>query len=162
MVRRTTDPIGSFRFVLELGHLQVGGFSECTGLQLETNVFEYAEGGRNSHMLQFPERGAVGNVTLRRGIVTDSGADALFNWHMDVMQGEFSEENNPNRRPADSDRDIDEPVAIVLQDEAGEEVRRWGFRRPLPVKWVGPDLNATASELAIETLELACEGVELG
>lgn len=156
------DPTGAFRFVLELGFLEVAGFSECTGLQLETSVFEYAEGGRNSHMLQFPERGAVGNVTLKRGIISKAGADALFNWHQDVMQGTFSEDKNPNRRPGDPDSDIDRQVAIVLQDASGSEVRRWRLKRPLPVKWTGPDLKALASELAMETLELACEGVELG
>lgn len=162
MPRRATDPIGSFRFVLKLGFLEVAGFSECSGLQLETKVFEYAEGGRNSHMLQFPERGAIGNVTLKRGIVSNAGADALFNWHRDVMQGVFSEDNNPNRRPGDPDSDIDRQVVIVLQDESGNEVHRWRLRRALPVKWIGPDLKGTASELAMETLELACEGVELG
>ena len=162
MPRRPMDPNPAFRFVLELGFLEVAGFSECTGLQLETSVFEYAEGGRNSHMLQFPERGAVGNITLKRGMVSGSGADALFNWHQDVMQGAFSESNNPNRRPGDPDSDIDRQVAIVLQDESGNEVLRWRLRRPLPVKWVGPDLKGSVSELAVETLELACEGVELG
>ena len=161
MPRRPTDPASAFRFALELGFLEIAGFNECTGLQLETKVFEYAEGGRNSHMLQFPERGAVGNVTLKRGVVSGAGADALFAWHQDVMQGVFSADDNPNRRPADADFDIDRQVAIVLQDEAGNEVRRWRLRRPLPVKWIGPDLKAGDSELAMETLELACEGVEL-
>ena len=48
-MRRPNDPVGNFRFVLELGFLQAAGFSECTGLQLETKVYEYREGGRNSH-----------------------------------------------------------------------------------------------------------------
>jgi phage tail-like protein len=162
MPPRAADPTGAFRFVLELGFLEVAGFSECSGLQLETSVFEYAEGGRNSHMLRFPERGSVGNVTLKRGIVSGAGADALFNWHRDVMQGTFSEEDNPNRRPGDPDTDIDRQVAVVLQDPSGNEVHRWRLRRALPVKWVGPDLKGDASELAMEALELACEGVELG
>jgi len=162
MPRRPTDPVGAFRFVLELGHLEVAGFSECSGLQLETSVFEYAEGGRNSHKLQFPERGSVGNVTLKRGIVSGSAARSLFNWHQDVMRGEFSEDNNPNRRAADSDTDIDRRIAILLQDESGNTVHRWHLKRAFPVKWIGPDLNGAASELAMETLELACEGVEMG
>ncbi len=162
MARRATDPAVGFRFVLELGFLEVAGFSECSGLELETSVFEYPEGGRNSHLLRFPERGAIANVTLKRGIASGAGADALFDWHRDVMHGTFSESENPNRRPGDPDQDIDRQVAIVLQDEAGQEVRRWRLRRALPVKWSGPELKAAASELAMETLELACEGVEIG
>jgi phage tail-like protein len=162
MARREIDPIGAYRFILELGFLEVAGFSECTGLLLETSVFEYAEGGRNSHMLQFPERGAVGNITLKRGIVSGAGADALFNWHQDVMHGVFSQDDNPNRRSGDPDADLDRQVAILLLDEAGNEVRRWRLRRPFPVKWAGPELKGSVSELAVETLELACEGVEIG
>jgi phage tail-like protein len=161
MARRDHDPVGAFRFVLELGFLEVAGFSECTGLQLETSIFEYAEGGRNSHMLRFPERGSVGNITLKRGVATGAGADALFDWHKDVMHGTFSVDDNPNTRPGDPDEDLDRQVAILLMDEAGNEVRRWRLRRPLPVKWVGPELKGTANELAMETLELACEGVDV-
>jgi phage tail-like protein len=160
-MRRPTDPVGNFRFVLELGFLQVAGFSECTGLSLETKVFEYHEGGRNSHSLKFPEMGSVSNITLKRGITTGPAADVLFNWHRDVMTGAFDQANNPNKRPANPDQDIDKRVAVVLLDEAGNEVKRWQLFRVLPVKWVGPELKAMANELAIETLELACEGVEL-
>jgi len=47
----------------------------------------------------------------------------------------------------------------VLMDSAGEEKRRWNFQRAYPVKWAGPDMRATASEVAVETLELAHEGL---
>lgn len=160
-MRRPNDPAGNFRFVLELGFLQAAGFSECTGLQLETKVFEYREGGRNSHMLKFPEGGSVGIITLKRGITSGPGSDLLYRWQRDVMSGSFDTTNNPNRRPADSNQDIDNKVAVILLDETGRPLKRWLLFRPFPVKWTGPELKAAASEVAIETLELACEGVEL-
>lgn len=160
-MRRPNDPFPSFRFVLELGSIQVAGFQECSGLQVETRIFEYPEGGRNSSALKFPERGAVSAITLKRGMVDGPTGSALFNWHRDVMTGSFDEAQNSNLRPFDSDSDIDDPFAIVLQDETGAEVRRWRLFRAFPVKWVGPDLKADASALAVETLEIACEGVEL-
>jgi phage tail-like protein len=46
-------------------------------------------------------------------------------------------------------------------NEKGEDVRRWNLVRAFPVKWVGPDLKASASEVAIESLELAHEGIQL-
>ncbi len=161
MSRRSSDPVLGFRFVLELGFLQVAGFSECSGLSLETKVFEYKEGGRNQGTLKFPEVGAVGNVTLKRGIVPGGNADVLFKWHRDVMQGDFDEGQNPNKRKPSPDEDIDKRCAIVLQDEAGQEVKRWKLFRAFPVKWSGPELKATANDVALETLELACEGLEL-
>ncbi len=160
-MRRDTDPIGGFRFVLELGFLESASFMECTGLVAETKITEYREGGRNASMLKFPELGQVGNVTLKRGVVTGSAADRLFQWHLDVMSGAFNSDANPNRRPANSNEDIEKSVAIVLRDDAGSEVKRWRLFRAFPVKWTGPDLKASASEVAIEALELACEGLEV-
>ena len=161
MPRRPDDPFPSFRFVLELGALQVAGFRECTGLQLETKTFEYPEGGRNTSPLKFPERGAVSNITLKRGMIAGPTSGALYNWHRDVMTGAFDAALNPHKRPFDSDEDISDRLAIVLQDEAGAEVRRWRLFRAFPVKWIGPELKADASAVAIESLEIACEDLEL-
>jgi phage tail-like protein len=160
-MRRPNDPVGNFRFVLELGFLQAAGFSECTGLQLETKVFEYREGGRNSHALKFPEVGNVANIMLKRGVTSGPGSDLLYRWQSDVMSGSFDPGENPNRRPADPNQDIDNKVAVVLLDEMGRPLKRWQLFRPFPVKWTGPELKAATSEVAIEVLELACEGIEL-
>lgn len=160
-MRRPTDPVCTCRFVLELGALQAAGFAECTGLQLETKVFEYREGGRNSHALKFPDGGSVGTVTLKRGITSGPASDALYRWQRDVMSGSFDATANPNRRPFDPSQDIDNKVAVVLQDEMGRALKRWQLVRPFPVKWTGPEMKASSSDVAIEVLELACEGIEL-
>lgn len=139
-------PYAAFNFALELGSLQAAGFSECMGLQIETKVFEYEEGGNNGTTLKFPVHTSYGNVTLKRGIVT---SNELIEWHLDVVQSRFSMNRTQN-------------VAIVLQDEKGNPVKRWNLLRALPVKWVGPDLKAGGSEVAVETLELAHEGIEIG
>lgn len=159
-MRRVDDPLVAFRFVLELGALQVAGFQECTGLTLETKTYDYAEGGRNASLLKFPERGQVSNITLKRGMVVGPTGDALFRWHRDVMTGAFDATDNPHRRPADPNDDVAQRLAIVLQDERGLEVKRWRLVRAFPVKWQGPELKAGSSTLAIEALVLACEGLE--
>jgi phage tail-like protein len=161
-MRRSTDPILTYRFVLELGFVKVAGFSECSALSLETKIMEYKEGGRNSGPLKFPEIGAVSNVTLKRGIVPGPHVDTLMKWHLDVMRGEFDSNNNPNKRKASPDEDIDKRCAIILQDESGQEQRRWRLVRAFPVKWTGPELKAAANDVAIEALELAYESLELG
>lgn len=159
-MRRPDDPLTTFRFVLELGALQIAGFQECTGLQLETKTFDYPEGGRNASALKFPERGTVSNITLKRGMVAGPTSNALYNWQRDVMTGAFDPRDNPHRRPADADDDIANRLAIVLQNELGIEMKRWRLVRAFPVKWSGPDLKSGASALAIETLVIACEGLE--
>lgn len=147
MARRKDDPYGNFSFALELGNVQVAGFAECTGLNMETKVFEYKEGGNNHTTLKFPEHTTYGNVTLKRGI---TAANDLIDWQLDIANGTFK--TNP-RPPSQS-------IAIVLRDEKGNKVQRWLLIRALPVKWIGPDLKAIGNEAAIETLELAHEGIE--
>lgn len=148
MPRRNTDPYGNFRFSLEIENVEVAGFSEVSGLQIETKVFEYKEGGNNATTLKFPETSGYGNVTLKRG-VTDS--NDLIDWLMDVVNGTFSM----------SLRAANQNLAVVLKDEGGEPVRRWNLVRAFPVKWTGPDLKASASEVAIESLEITHEGIQV-
>ena len=148
MARREQDPFGNFRFKLELGDVEVAGFAECTGLNIETKVLEYKEGGNNATTLKFPEPSTFGNVTLKRGV---TNSNELIEWQLDVVAGTFSKnarKNNPS-------------IAIVLMNEKGEDVRRWNLVRAFPVKWVGPDLKASGSEVAIEALELAHEGIQI-
>jgi len=148
MPRRNNDPLSNFRFSLELDQVQVAGFAECSGLQIETKVFEYKEGGNNATTLKFPEGSSCGNITLKRGI---SNSNDLLEWQLDVASGQFSKNkrsSNPN-------------VAIILMNEKGDAVKRWNLKRPFPVKWVGPDLKAAGNEIAIETLEIAHEGIVL-
>ena len=148
-MRREADPFGNFRFVLELGSIQIAGFAECSGLQMESKVFEYVEGGRNETTLKFPDTATHGNVTLKRGITQSSELTA---WQLDVLEGTFSK--NP--------RGQDPVISIVLRDEEGNDVKRWSLKRAFPVKWIGPDLKAASSEVAVETLELAHEGIQTG
>jgi phage tail-like protein len=148
VARREQDPFGNFRFKLELSDVEVAGFAECTGLNIETKVLEYKEGGNNATTLKFPEPSTFGNITLKRGV---TNSNELIEWQLDVVSGTFSK-NSRSSNPS---------IAIVLMNEKGEDVRRWNLIRAFPVKWVGPDLKASASEVAIETLELAHEGIQI-
>lgn len=147
------DPYMNFQFRLELGGIRVAGFAECSGLQMETKVFEYSEGGRNETTLKFPETTTYGNITLKRGITQSND---LLEWQRDIAEGQFKK--NPRSRQAGP---RPSNVAIVLMDGLNRDVKRWNLVNALPVKWVGPDLKATGNEVAIETLEIAHEGIRL-
>ena len=135
------DPYLSFRFLVEIQGLIVGGFSEVSGLQAETEVEEKREGGVNDYVHKLPTITKYPNITLKRGI-TDS--DVLWNWHQDVVKGKFK------RRT----------VYIILQDSEGNEEWRWEFDDAYPVKWTGPDLKADSSTVAVEGIELAHKGIK--
>ncbi|MBV8113648.1 MAG: phage tail protein [Silvibacterium sp.] len=135
------DPVLAFCFAVEISGMLVAGFSEVSGLQAEIEVQEYREGGVNGyvHKRAGPVKYAS-NLTLKKGI-TDS--TELWSWYRDVMNGRIQRK----------------PVDVVLMNSAGEEWRRWKLQNAYPVKWTGPDMKAAASEVAVETLELAHEGL---
>lgn len=138
---RKPDPSLAFRFLVEIDGLSVGGFSEVTGLQIETMVETYREGGFNDyeHKLAGPTR-YPSNLVLKHGLTND---ETLWNWHQAVTRGVIHRKNG----------------SIILLDISGEEYQRWNFTEAYPVKWTGPDLRAGANEVAIETLELVHHGL---
>jgi len=135
------DPVLSFNFKVEITGLIIAGFSEVSGLQAEIEVHEYREGGLNEyiHKRAGPAKYAT-NLVLKRGI---ADSQELWSWYSDVLQGTIERKS----------------LDIVLMDSAGTEKRRWTFQNAYPVKWSGPDFKAQASEIAIESLELAHEGL---
>jgi phage tail-like protein len=151
------DPLSVFNFYLTLidtsnviGSLvtaalnyTVAGFSECSGLEATVEIFEYKEGGVNDYVHKFPTRASFANLTLKHGVIYLY--DDLWSWHNDFVQG------NGNRKDG----------LIVLLDESRTPAKVWKFKRGIPMKWVGPSLNATQSAVAIESLEIAHEGLIL-
>lgn len=141
------DPLRGFNFLVQLvepgGALRaVAGFAECGGLESTLEVMEYQEGGVNDRVHKFPTRMSFGAVTLKRGVTLDP---LLRAWHQQVLRGE------PARRDG----------LIQLLDEARRPALAWRFERGLPTKWSGPMLNASSSETAIESLEIAVERIEV-
>jgi phage tail-like protein len=130
--------------------LSNGAFQECSGLDLELDVGEYVEGGRNNGVLQRTGRAKVTRIVLRRGMFYRSGArvdPALWRWFQDVADGV-----RPLRR---YDGTID------LLGEAQDVVASWAFVRGLPAKLVGPQLNGKTGELAVEEMQIAHEGLRM-
>jgi phage tail-like protein len=119
-----------------------GGFSECTGLESTMQVEEYREGGRNDGVLKFPGRIGGANIKLKRGAGISPD---LWRWHEAYLRG------RGKRRDG----------VIELMDDTGSVVATWRFRRGIPIRWVGPTLVAGQSNLAVEELEIAHEGLKV-
>jgi len=137
------DPTPAFNFLVEIDGIVTAGFSECSGLSSETEVIEYREGNeRVLGVRKLPGLTRYGNVTLRRGITTNRD---LWDWRQTVIDGQVS------RRT----------VAITLLDESATPVMRWSLREAWIAKIEGPHLRARGNEVAIESIELAHEGLRL-
>ncbi len=129
--------------------LGTGGFTEVTGLDVEMEVAEFAQGGRNDGVVQRAGRAKVARLILRRGMIYGPGAQvepAFWTWLSDCVSGVL-----PLRR-------YDVTVQVIVE---GAAVATWAARRALPARLVGPQLNARTGEVAIEELQLAHEGLRM-
>lgn len=134
-------PFVAFAFELRFDEASLGGFSECSGLNLETQIQEYQEGGRNDAVHKFPTRTTQSNVVLKRGVVDRK----LWDWYFRLTQGRPEPRN----------------VSVRVLDPAGGGVLMdLRLRAAFPCKWNGPELNAGQSNVAVETLELCHQGLE--
>ena len=134
------DPYVHLRFAVQIDQVDVALFSECSALTIENEVFEYQEGGLNTYVHKLPTRTKYGNVTLKRGV---DDSQQLHTWFMQIAASRIKRQN----------------VSIILYDATGKEVRRWDLQNAYPCKWTGPDLKADAGAVAVETVELAHEGL---
>jgi|SRR5215469_13772869 len=123
-----------------IGDVALGGFSECTGLDMQLEVEEYREGGRNGEVLQFPSRVRWGHITLKKGM---GYSNELWDWHYGFAQGKGKRRDG----------------VIVLTDSNHVPAQSWYFKRGLPVRYTAPALNASQNAVAIESLEIAHEGI---
>lgn len=138
---------------IEIGN---GGFQECTGLEIEMDMQDVQEGGRNNGVIRRVGRAKLQPLVLKRGMFfqpsaeddADARADTkLWEWLASVINGE---------------RPVPRYDGIVYVKSAENVVRAtWVFERGLPAKVRGPELNAKTGEVAIEELHIAHEGLRI-
>jgi phage tail-like protein len=117
-----------------------GGFSECSGLEMSLQVEEFREGGNNGRVLKFPTRVTWSNIMLKKGV---GAGTALWDWHYGFTEGKGKRRDG----------------VIVLLTDLRKAHNIWYFRRGLPVKYTGPALNSMQSSVAVESIEIAHEGI---
>lgn len=134
-------PYKKFNYKVLIDNSEEAGFSEVSAPEISSEPVEYREGnmvgmtpGKQPGILKY------GNVTLKRG-TTDS--QLFINWMKSVQEGKVERKT----------------VVITLMDDAMNEVASWQLEKAWPTKYTAPDVNATSNEVAIESLELVCEGV---
>jgi phage tail-like protein len=136
---KRNDPYSGFRFAVEIDGLLQGGFSKVRGLNRETKVESFREGGVNDF-----ERKLV-SLTTYPALVLDRGlADQrLWDWHQQVVEG------NVKRRV----------ITITLRDERGSDVWGWTVHSAFPVKWAVSDFDAASGQVATESIEFVHHGI---
>jgi len=136
------DPYGNYNFLVEIDGIARGAFQEVSGFDSTIDVIEHREGGENTTVRKLPGMTKYSNIVLKWGITDDM---TLYTWHRDAIDVIPSFRRNGS---------------IVLLDRQRNEVARWNFVRAWPTKYNGPDFNAEGTDVGVEQLELAHEGVE--
>ena len=135
------DPFRTFNFLVELDGIAQASFTECGGLSSTTEVAEFRQGGDNARMRKLPGKTSFSDITLKWGL-TDS--TELWDWRQQIVEGNVVRKNG----------------SIVVFDLANHtEVARWNFVAAWPTKWEGASFSARGSDIAIDTLVLAHEGL---
>ena len=137
------DPFKNYSFLVEIDGIASAAFKSVSGLAAEAEVIEYREGSDVlSSSRKLPGRVRYPNVTLKRGITTSHD---LWDWWQTVVDGPVQRRN----------------VAIILLDNSRTPVLRWLLRNAWIAKIEAPNFEAGGNEVAIESIELAHEGLEL-
>lgn len=136
------DPWTTFNFVVELDGLLVGAFSRVEGLEASIQVEDFYEGGRNDAARRLLGHTTWQNLALVRGMTE---LDPMWSWFEATARGDI------RRRSG----------AILMLNAERMPVTGWVFHGAVPVRWVGPSLDAARDgEVAVHRIELAHHGLE--
>ncbi|MEM0995517.1 MAG: phage tail protein [Bacteroidota bacterium] len=134
-------PLPVFHFQVDWGGTRIG-FTEASGMSLETQIIEYREGSMKEYnVTKMPGMQQFGNITLKRGQF--AGDNEFYDWWNTVKL------NTIERRD----------ITVSLLNENHEPVITWKVKNAWPVKIDGPTMNSTGNETSIESMELAHEGL---
>ncbi len=145
-VGQRAEPFLTSNFAVQLDQEDiVASFAECSGLEVQTEVYEYQEGGRNDSVHKLPGRRKHSNLILKRGMVLMRKPPILWAWCNKALWHPIERKH----------------VTIILYNHLGEEKMRWNFDGAYPVKWSGTAFKADENAVTIESLELIHQGMYL-
>ena len=140
---KETWPIPKFRFEVKWD-AAVMSFQEVSGLDAEAQIIEYRSGDNPSFApLKMPGLKKYSNVTMKKGVFKSD--NKFWDWFSEIKM------NTIKRKP----------VTISLLDEDGKPTMVWKLTNAWPAKVAGTDLKAQGNEAAIETIEIAHEGLAI-
>lgn len=136
-------PLPVFHFTVAWGGTRVG-FTEVTGLTQENQAIEYRDGSFPEYSsIKMPGLRKFNNITLKRGVV--KADNEFFAWLSTVKLNQVERRN----------------LVISLLNEEHQPVMVWRVQNAFPVKVEGPQLKASGNEVAVESIEIAHEGLEV-
>ncbi len=142
--RATQWPIPKFYFKVDLGSAGGGeiSFQEVSGMDVESQIIEYRSGDdKTFSTAKMPGIVKYSNITMKKGMFKDD--NAFWAWYGQIKMNTVTRSD----------------VTITLMDEAAAPLMTWVLKNAWPTKITLTDLKADANEVAVETIELAHEGI---
>lgn len=136
-------PLPKFYFQVKIGDKEIP-FQEVSGLDIEAQIIEYRHGNsKEFSTIKMPGIKKTGNVTLKKGIfVKDNG---FWDWFNKIKMNLIERQT----------------IVISLLDEAGKPTMVWTLKNAWPTKITGTDMKSDGNEIAVETIEVAHEGLTI-
>jgi phage tail-like protein len=140
--RKDHEIVAFFR--VEIDGVEGGAFRRVAGLKVETEIFEYQEGGDNETTRKLLGPTKASNIILSKGFISDPH---LFKWRDEVINSGAKKIQRRNGS------------IIALASDGKTEVARWNFQKAWPVRWEMSEYDSSSGQAAVETLELAVERI---
>ena len=138
----TQWPLPKFRFSVDLGSGGTASFHEVSGMNVESQIIEYRLGDDATFTkAKMPGLKKYNNVTLKKGMF--KGDTVFWDWYSKITMNTIERTD----------------VKVTLLDEKGGTLMLWTLKNAWPTKITVTDLKADGNEVAVETLELAHEGL---
>jgi len=136
-------PLPKFYFQVKIGDKEIP-FQEVSGLDIEAQIIEYRHGNsKEFSTIKMPGIKKTGNVTLKKGIfVKDNG---FWDWFNKIKMNTIERQT----------------IVINLLDESGAPTMIWTLTNAWPTKITGTDMKSDGNEIAVETIEVAHEGLTI-
>lgn len=145
LAARQADPPFAAAFSLSVAGVQLGRFTEVSGLAVTMAVEEIVEGGNNESAVKLPGPLSWPNLVLKRGLTSDS---AMLKWLLGYSGDGFGATGRKAEKTL---------ATLTLYDSRGRPVQRWSIRDAMPVRWTGPQFAVDGGALATEEVEV-CHG----
>lgn len=144
MEKDNTWPLPKFSFEVDFAdHMANIAFQEVSGMDTESQVIEYRSSNSPVFSAKMPGTNKYGSVTMKRGVFVND--NSFWSWHQEIKMNTIIRRN----------------VLIKLLDEKGDVVMKWSLRNAWPVKVTSTDLKSDGNEVAIDTIEVAHEGITI-